>query len=100
MRRRGEELPHRGLLDDLAVVHHRDAVAELSDDAEIVGDQQHAAGVLVDQRPQEAQDLRLDGDVERRGRLVGDEQRRVERQRDGDRDALIHAAAQARADTT
>ena len=51
-------------------------------------------GVLVDQRAEEAQDLRLHGDVQSRGRLVGDEQRRAERERDGDRDALVHPAAQ------
>ena len=38
------------------------------------------------------EDLRLDGDVERRRRLVGDEHRRPVQQRDGDRDALAHAA--------
>ena len=40
------------------------------------------------------QDLRLDGHVERRGRLVGDEQGRAVQQRDGDGDALAHAAGE------
>ena len=38
------------------------------------------------------EDLRLDGDVERGGRLVGDDQLGVAGQRDGDHDALAHAA--------
>ena len=38
------------------------------------------------------QDLRLDGDVERGGRLVGDEHGGPVQERDGDGDALAHAA--------
>ena len=34
-----EQRRHVGLLDDLAGVHHRDPVAHLGDDAEVVGDQ-------------------------------------------------------------
>ena len=44
---------------------------------------------------QQVEDLRLDGDVERRGRLVGDQQRGLAGQRHGDHDALAHAARQA-----
>ena len=40
------------------------------------------------------QDLRLDGDVERGGRLVGDQQRRPADQRHGDHGALAQAARQ------
>ena len=40
------------------------------------------------------QDLRLDGDVERGGRLVGDDQVGPVQQRDGDRHALAHAAGE------
>ncbi len=43
----------------------------------------------VDQQPQ---DLRLDGDVERGRRLVGDQQRRPAHQRHGDHHALAQAA--------
>ena len=39
-------------------------------------------------------DLRLDRDVERGRRLVGDDQRRAVQQRDRDRDALAHAAGE------
>ena len=37
-------------------------------------DEQHRHAVLVLQRAQQLEDLRLHGDVERRGRLVGDQQ--------------------------
>ena len=45
---------------------------------------------LLDQR----QDLRLDGHVQRRGGLVGDQQRGLAGQRHGDHHALAHAARQ------
>ena len=41
---------------------------------------------------QQLQHLRLDGDVERGGRLVGDQQLGLERQAHGDHRALLHAA--------
>ena len=40
----------------------------------------------------QVEDLRLDGDVERGGRLVGDQQRRLAGQRHGDHRPLPHAA--------
>ena len=40
----------------------------------------------------QVEDLRLDGDVERRGRLVGDQHLGIARQRHGDHHALAHAA--------
>ena len=43
---------------------------------------------------QQVQHLRLDGDVERRRRLVGDQQIRLGGERHGDHDALLHAAGQ------
>ena len=44
------------------------------------------------QRGQQVEDLRLDGDVERGGRLVGDQQRRIAGERHGDGRALAHPA--------
>ena len=41
---------------------------------------------------EQVEDLRLDGDVESRGRLVGHEQARSAGERDGDHHALAHAA--------
>ena len=46
------------------------------------------------QLEQQVQHLRLDRDVERRDRLVGDDQARVGGQRAGDADALALAAAE------
>ena len=53
--------------------------ARLGDHAEVVGDEQDRHAQLLLQPLEELEDLRLDGDVERGGRLVGDEQRRAGR---------------------
>jgi hypothetical protein len=79
-----EQHPDRPALDHPPAVHDHDLVAHLGDHAHVVGDEQDGDAELVAQAPQQPQDLRLDGDVEGRGRLVGDEQRRGARQRDGD----------------
>ena len=67
----------RALFDHPAVLHHGDAIGDIGDDAEIMGDEQdrHAAAVLhvADQ----LQDLRLRRDVERGGRLVCHQHRPV-----------------------
>ena len=80
------------LLDDLALLHDADAVGELAHDAEIVGDEQHRHAEPLLRFLQQFQDLRLHRDVERGGRLVGDQQIRLVRQRHGDHHALALAA--------
>ena len=87
-----EHLGDRALLDDLALGHHADAVGHLAHDAEVVGDEQQRHAVARLQGLQQLQDLRLDGDVERRGRLVGDQQVGLVGQRHGDHHALALAA--------
>ena len=57
-------------------------------DAQVVRDEQVGQPELGLQIQQQIQDLRLHRDVQRRDRLVGDHQARVERQRAGDADAL------------
>jgi len=48
--------------------------ADAADDAEIVGDEQQAHAEPGAYLRQQSQDLRLHGDVERRGRLIGDQE--------------------------
>ena len=81
-----------GLLDDLAGVHDRDAVAHLGDDAQVVGDEDDRRPGLVAQVAHQVEDLGLDRHVERGRRLVGDEQLRLAGERHRDHDALRHAA--------
>ena len=80
-------------LDDLAGAHHRDPVGDALDDGEVVADQQHG-GAAGPQRVEQLEDLRLDGHVEGGGRLVGDEQRRRQRDRRGDEGALAQPAGE------
>ena len=49
-------------------------LADVGDDAKVVADQDDGGAEIGVELAQQVQDLRLDGDVERRGRLVGDEQ--------------------------
>ena len=82
----------RAFLDDLAALHDVDALGHLAHDAEVVRDEQHRHAHLALQLPQQLEDLRLDGDVERRRRLVGDQQVGLVGERHGDHDALALAA--------
>jgi len=59
-----------------------------------VGGRQDAHAALLAQASQQVHDFLLDGDVERRGRLVGDEDARVAGQGHGDHRALLHAAGE------
>ncbi len=63
-------------------------------DAEIVRDEEIGEAQLRLQVGEEVEDLRLDRDVERRDRLVGDDELRREHERAGDRDALALAAGE------
>ena len=92
--RRGEDLLDRPLLDDSAGVHHDDAVGDLGDHPQVVGDQQHADAVLAAEPTELDEDLRLDRDVESGSRLVGDDQPRSAGERDRDHDALAHATGE------
>ena len=87
-----EELVHRRLLDDLAAVHHDHAIGEVGDDAHVVGDEHDGRAELVAAGAQQLEDLGLHGHVEGRGRLVGDDQPRVEHERHRDDHALLLAA--------
>ena len=89
-----EELVDRRALHDLAGIHHHDLVADLRDDAEIVGDQHDRGAAFVLQLAHQLEDLRLDRDVERCRRLVGDQELRIAGERHRDHHALAHAAGE------
>ena len=90
--RRVEDVRDRARLDDPARVHDRDPVAGLGQHPEVVGDQDQRQAELLAQALQQLQDLRLHDDVERRRRLVGDDQRRAAGEREGDHHPLALAA--------
>ena len=82
---------------DLAEVHHHHAVGDVADDVEVVGDEDVGEAELALQVLEQVEDLRLHRDVERRDRLVADDQLRVDGERAGDADALALAARRTRA---
>ena len=82
------------LLHLLAGIHHTHALRGLRHHAHVVGDEDHRHVAVAAERDQQVEDLRLDGDVERGGRLVGDQQLGIAGDRHRDHDALAHAAGQ------
>ena len=81
-------------LDDPPEIHDRDAARQVPHHAQVVRDEQIRELEAPLQLEQEVQDLRLDRHVERRHRLVGDDELRLERERARDADALALAAAE------
>src|SRR6185437_1165000 len=88
MRGAREKLLRRPDLADPAEIHHRDAVTDCFDHGKVVGDEQQRQAETGLHLLQQVEDLRADGDVERRDRLVADDEFRVEHQRARNADAL------------
>ena len=94
VQRPGEQLVRGRDLDDPAEVHHRDAIRDVADDGEIVGDEDVGEVELLLQVDEQVEHLRLDRDVERGDRLVRDDELRLQHERAGEPDALPLAAAE------
>ena len=92
--RRGENLARRAALDHLAAAHDDDLARQRPDDLEIVRNEQIGERAALLQVAQQVDDLRLHRHVERRGRLVEDDEFGIERHRAGDGDALALAAGE------
>src|SRR5439155_13224009 len=96
MLRQVEDSADRSLLHDLALIEDVHTIDNLPDDGEVVGDEEVAEAELLAELPEQAQDLRLDRDVQRRHRLVADDQLRLDGERPGDHDTLALAAGEGR----
>ncbi|OEV00489.1 hypothetical protein AN217_24795 [Streptomyces qinglanensis] len=81
-------------LDDLAEVHHRDPLREVPHDRQVVGDEDEGDPQIPLNLLEQVDDLGLDGDVQRRDRLVGHDQLRLQGQGAGDADPLALAAGE------
>ena len=79
-------------LGGLAEVHHHHPVGDVPHDVEVVRDEDVGQAELPLEVLEEIEDLRLHGDVERRDRLVAEDELRVHRERARDADPLPLAA--------
>ncbi len=79
---------------DQPVVHHSHPIGDAAHDAQIVGDEQHRHGELPLQLLHQLEDLSLDGHIQSRGRLIGDQQPRLVDQSHGDHHPLTLAPGQ------
>src|SRR6185369_1431239 len=77
-----------GKLHDLAEVHHRDPVGNVSHHGQVVSDEDIRQVELALQVFQQVDDLRLDGYVQSRHRLVAHDQLRPKGDSTRDADAL------------
>ena len=79
-------------LHELPGVHDHDAVRELEQQREVVGDEEHREPELLPQLGDLREDLALDDDVERGRRLVHDHDLGVDGERHRDHHPLAHPA--------
>ena len=94
MQRIAEQLARRRDFDDPAEIHHGDPVADVLDHGQIMRDEEIREAELALQIDQKVDDLRLHGDVERRDRLVANDQLRPRRQRPRDAETLPLSAGE------
>jgi len=78
MPRCAEQVGDRGLLDLAAGIHHHHPLGDLRHHPEIVGDEDDGGADPALELRHQLEDLRLDRDVERGGRLIGDQDLRLQ----------------------
>ena len=84
----------RGLFDDTAQIHHCDTRADLAHDTQVMADEHHPKPATALQINQQVHHLRLNRHIQRRDRLVTDQQIRIGDQRACDHDPLALPARQ------
>src|SRR3546814_1654260 len=94
MPRAAEQGARLAPLDEAAKIHDADEVGDVIDYGEIVADEKVSEAQLALEPLHQVQDLRLHRDVERRGRLVANQELRVAGQSAGDGDALALPAGE------
>ena len=92
MQRPFGNLFRRAKLDEAAEIHHRDALADVGDDSEIVGDEDVSKPEIALQFGKQIEHVAADRHVERGHHLVADDQFRAQRQRARNHHALLLAA--------
>src|SRR5438067_4705810 len=89
-----DQLARGQRLDRLTVLHHHQPLAHMGDDGEVVADHQEGELAPPAHLFEQVQHLRLHRSIERRGRLVEQQDRRFEDERAGDGYALALAAGE------
>ena len=92
--RPAQDLCRWRLLDNLAPMHHRDAIGELRNHRKIVAHQNHPHASSAHRPLQQQQHLRLGDDVQSRGGLIRDDNRRRQNHCHGDSDPLALSAGE------
>ena len=88
MARLADQVARRGQFHGAAQIHHHDAVRDMFDHAQIMGDENHRQAHLFLQIGQQVHHLRPDRHIQRRHWLITDHQLGFQDQRPGDADAL------------
>ena len=81
-------------LDQFAQVHHGHAIRNMPDRSQVMRDKQVSQILFALEFRQQIHDLRLDGNIKRGDRLVGNNEIRVDGERASDADALSLAAGE------
>ncbi len=89
-----EQFLRCGGFDDSSEIHHRHGIADVFDDREIVGYENVRKAKALTQLHQQVKDLRLNRDIQRRYRLIGDDQARAQCERPSNADSLALAAGE------
>ena len=89
----GKQLLGRSLFRHAGGIHHDDLVGILSHNAQVMSDHHNAHALLPLEVAQQFQYLCLDRYIQRRRRLISDQQFRPAAQRHGDHHTLTHPAA-------
>ncbi len=87
-----EQLAHRRVFDDLPAIHDYHPIGDAGNDAEIMGDPDHRHAELLAKLFHQLDDLRLNGHIKRRGRLVSDQNLGIASQGNRDHHPLPHPA--------
>src|SRR5690606_990682 len=69
-----KKICRRSMLDDFSQIHHGDFIRQVAHHREVVRDEQVGKPEIVLKRPEQVEDLRLDRNIERRNRLIADNQ--------------------------
>ena len=94
MGRRLEQGPRRAFLDDAPAIHDGDAVADMIHHREVMADQEKGDAEITLEILEKVEDLRLDRDIERAHRLIGDDQARLGDEGASDGDSLALATGE------